>query len=103
MCAVFARLLLLAVNMKMQSKFTISSVASICSIHKLDFPRATQQLFQSSVAKATCFFCSFVRKVDRGMCNAGGYSLYFRALPLSAHQLTVWMQERIHSGGTSRL
>lgn len=71
MCAVCARLLLLAVNMNMQSEFTVGSVTSICSIHELDFPRATQQLFQSSVAKATCFFCSFVRKVDRGMCSAG--------------------------------
>lgn len=80
MCAVCARLLLLAVNMNMQSEFTVGSVTSICSIHELDFPRATQQLFQSSVAKATCFFfCSFVRKVDRGMCSAGQLFSVFRS------------------------
>lgn len=101
MCAVCARLLLLAVNMKMQSEFTVSSVTSICSIHELDFPRATQQLFPSSVAKATRF-CSFVRKVDRGMCSAGQLFSVFRsaaAVRVRAGWLCGCRTE--HSGGTS--
>lgn len=102
MCAVCARLLLLAVNMNMQSEFTVGSVTSICSIHALDFPRATQQLFQSSVAKATWFFCSFVRKVDRGMCSAGQLFSVFR-IAATVRVRAGWLCGRRteHSGGTS--
>lgn len=80
---VFARLLLLAVNMEMQSKFIVSSVTSVCSMHKLDFPRATQQLFQSSVAKATCFFVPLSGKLTTACVTWDSYSLYFSALLLS--------------------